>query len=303
MDRSYQGPMGLLLLIFVCFLLFLGFCFYIVKQWGLKDDNLLSTDKAAIAVVELKGEIWESQKLIELLMEAEENENIKAVIVSIDSPGGAVAPSQEIYEEVRRIDQIKPVYAVLGSIAASGGYYVASATRKIYASGGTLTGSIGAIIQTMDLSRLFEWAKVNPEVIKAGKYKDLGGPHRPLTEEERQMMEETIKDIHLQFKEDILRTRKEKIKGPIEQYAQGQVFTGLQAKKYGLVDEVKGLWSAGREIHKELKLPGKFKLQFLKPKKKNLSLGEFMQYVDETKSMLTQWSTYSKLPLLRLNQF
>src|SRR5690606_11778859 len=163
--------------------------------------------------------------------------SVKAILMRIESPGGAVGPTQEIYEEIRRIDSAydpkvkgeqkgKPVYASIGSIAASGGYYISAATRKIFANAGSLTGSIGVIMQFVDASELIEWAKVRPEIIKAGRYKDFGGPNRALTVQERELLEKTLSSVHEQFRKDILAIRQDRIQGDLNELSQGQIFSG-----------------------------------------------------------------------------
>lgn len=285
-ERS-KGIVGIFILVTVLFFIFIVFAFYTVSQLrssSAMGENLLDASKnSAIAVIPIESEIMESKKVVEMLLNAEEDKEIKAIILRIDSPGGAVAPTQEIYEEVRRIDtKVKPIYSSFGSVAASGGYYIGAATRKIYANAGTLTGSIGVIMQMADLSELFAWAKYKQETIKAGRYKDIGNPGRPMTPEERDFLTRLLAGTHQQFKDDIVAVRGKRLKVDINELAQGQIFHGSEAKEMGLVDEVAGLWSAGRQIHKELKLKGKFGLRFMKPQRKRFSFSEFMQDTEDT---------------------
>jgi protease-4 len=286
-ERS-KGIVGIFILVTVLFFIFIMFAFYTVSQ--LKEtstigEGLLDASKnSPIAVIPIEGEIKESKKIVEMLLVAEEAKDIKAIILRIDSPGGAVAPTQEIYEEVRRIDAKKPIYASFGTVAASGGYYIGAATRKIYANAGTLTGSIGVIMQMADLSELFAWAKYKPETIKAGRYKDIGNPARGLSDEERELLKDLLNGTHRQFMADILAVRKDRLKKEIIELAQGQIFHGSQAKDLGLVDEIGSLWQAGRAIHSELKLKGKFALRYLKPQKQKFSLTEFLQETEDTLS-------------------
>jgi protease IV len=288
-ERS-KGIVGIFILVTVLFFIFIVFAFYTVSQ--LKEstsmgESLMNKAKnSPIAVITIENEIMESKKTIDMLIAAEQEKEIKAIILRIDSPGGAVAPTQEIYEEVRRIDKKKPIYASFGTVAASGGYYIGAACRKIWANAGTLTGSIGVIMQMADLSELFKWAKYKPETIKAGRYKDIGNPARPMTDEERQFLTELLSGTHKQFMEDIAAVRKDRLKKDITELAQGQIFHGKQAKEFGLVDEVGSLWQAGRAIHKELKLPGEFSLRFVKPSKKKFSLSEFLQETEDTMSFI-----------------
>jgi len=288
-ERS-KGIVGIFILVTVLFFIFIIFAFYTVSQ--LKEStsmgkSLLDSNKnSPIAVISIENEIKESKKVIEMLMSAEEESSIKAIILRIDSPGGAVAPTQEIYEEVRRIDKVKPIYASFGTVAASGGYYIGAACRKIWANAGTLTGSIGVIMQMADLSELFKWAKYRPETIKAGRYKDIGNPARPMTDEERMFLTDLLAGTHKKFMDDISKVRKERLKKDIQELAQGQIFHGSEAKELGLVDEVGSLWEAGRAIHKELKFKGKFGLRYLKPQKEKFSFSDFLEQTEDTIALI-----------------
>lgn len=288
-ERS-KGIVGIFVLITALFVVFMVFAFFTVSS--LKDTSDISAkamrgdEDGPIAVITIEGAIMESKKTVQLLHAAEEEKSIKAILLRIDSPGGAVAPTQEIYEEIRRINEIKPVYASFGSIAASGGYYIGAATRKIYASPGSLTGSIGVIMQFADLSELFAFAKFKPGVIKAGKYKDVGSPHRAMTEEEKGILEASLKVTHRQFINDIVKVREDRLLKKPEEFAQGQIFNGEEALALGLVDELAGMWEAGRRIHKEMKLKEKFGLRFVKPKKKRMSLSDLLQESQETLSFI-----------------
>jgi protease-4 len=279
-ERS-KGIVGIFILVTVLFFIFIVFAFYTVSQ--LKEstsmgEGLLDNSKnSPIAVITIENEIMESKKTVDMLLAAEKEKDIKAIILRIDSPGGAVAPTQEIYEEVKRIDKIKPIYASFGTVAASGGYYIGAACRKIWANAGTLTGSIGVIMQMADLSELFKWAKYKSETIKAGRYKDIGNPARAMTDEERMYLNNLLAGTHKQFMDDISAVRKDRLKKDITELAQGQIFHGTEAKEFGLVDEIGSLWVAGRAIHKEQKFKGEFGLRFLKPQRKRFSITEFLQ--------------------------
>ncbi len=297
-ERS-KGIVGIFILVSVLFFIFIIFAFFTVSK--LKDtdsmgSDLLSHKKAQIAVITIENEIRESKKTVEMLLTAEEDKEVKAILLRIDSPGGAVGPTQEIYEEVRRIDKKKPVFASFGTVAASGGYYIGAATRKIWASAGTLTGSIGVIMQMADLSELFKFAKFKPETIKAGRYKDIGNPARPMTEEERLFLSDLLSGTHKQFMADIQAVRKDRLKKDIAELAQGQIFHGSEAKEYGLVDEIGGLWEAGRSIHKELKLDGKFALRYMKPPRKRLTLSDLMEEGEDVLELLKQKVSQTSAP-------
>ena len=298
-ERS-KGIVGIFILVTVLFFIFIVFAFFTVSKLKETDSlgsNLLKSQKdSPIAVIAIEQEISDSKKIVEMLLAAEEEKGIKAIILRIDSPGGAVAPTQEIYEEVRRIDQKKPIYASFGSVAASGGYYIGAATRKIYANAGTLTGSIGVIMQMADLSELFKWAKYKPETIKAGRYKDIGNPGRPMSDEERAFLTSLLAGTHKQFMDDIVAVRKDRLKKDISELAQGQIFHGSEAKEFGLVDEIAGLWSAGRAIHKELKLKGKFGLRYMKPTKKKFSVSDLLEETEDAISLVKEKARASSRP-------
>lgn len=261
---------AVLLLVFGLFVVLAAFAAYVVGPGGRGARGGGDGDK--IGVVEVNGVIMESKNVVELLRKAEEDEEVKAIIVRVNSPGGAVSPSQEIHREIRRIDggyderkrEGVPVFASFSSVAASGGYYVGSAAREVYANPGTLTGSIGVIMSFMDMTRLYEWAKVRPDVIKSGEFKDMGSPHRGITDAERELFRTLAEGVHQQFIDDVLETRREKIKSRLEDIARGQVFSGKTAFELGLVDELASLWEAGRSIHERLGLEGEFELKFIR---------------------------------------
>jgi len=272
--------------------------------------------KGKIGVIEVNGVIMDSKDTVELLHRAENDKSIEAIIVRINSPGGAVGPSQEIYEEIRRIDSAydkkssdkkaddskseksgKPIYASFGTVAASGGYYIGAAARRIYSNPGTMTGSIGVIMEFMDLSKVYEWAKVKQETIKAGRYKDVGHPNRPMRPEERELLEGMIDNVHEQFRAHIKGPRKKKLKADLIELSQGQIFSGEQAMKYGLVDRMGSLWTAAREIHEEMKLDGEMTIKYIK-KKKKVSVWEFMDSLEQAASYLNHQVMFNRVPLL-----
>lgn len=308
-QKSNRAVFGLISLVVVFFIVLIIFSVYTVKVFKDSDKSSLSfgdKDGDKIAVIEVEGVIMESKKTVELLHRAEKDESSKAIILRINSPGGAVAPTQEIYNEIRRIDNEytsskgekgKPIYSSFGSISASGGYYLGAATRKICALPGTITGSIGVIMQFMDLSKLYEWAMVNPQVVKAGRYKDIGQPNRALNEEEKALMDKMIANVHNQFIDDVNRTRKDKIKGDIYEHAQGQIFSGEGAYKLGLVDELGSLWECARGIHKSLALKGDMDLKYIK-KKKKMRLVDYFSEIDEVTSTIKEILTSTKSPTL-----
>ncbi len=297
-NKSSKGIYVIIALIFIFMFGFFLFGVFAVKglskgSVNFNADQIISEGSAdkEIGVVEVKGVIMESDKTIKLLHNAEEDDSVKAILLRIDSPGGAVGPTQEIYEEILRIDKEKPIYASFSSVAASGGYYLGAACRKIFTNAGTITGSIGVIMQFMDMSKLYEWAKLKPETIKAGKYKDIGNPARAMNEEERVFMDKMITKVHQQFKNDITRRRAKVLKVDIEELAQGQIFSGEEAVDLGLADEVLGLWGAARSIHKDLELESDFGVKFIKKKKKFQMLDLFGNLEEEVKSFFSKTQT------------
>lgn len=297
MGNKNKAVVGILMMVVLFFSILMLFAFYTLNIFNNTQVGDLGSSNASIAVVEVEGVIMDSKKTIELLNMAEEDDQVKAIIVRVDSPGGAVGPSQEIYEEIIRIDEKKPVYASFGTVSASGGYYIGSAARKIFSNPGTLTGSIGVIMEFVDVSKILEMAKVSAINLKSGKYKDIGRPTRPMTAEEKSLIENLIKGVHKQFINDVLRRRKDKIKGDINELAQGQIFSGQEAFELGLVDELAGLWNAGRKIQEELQIPGKFGLKFIK-KKKRPSWVDFMDGLDGAISRFMQLMNKAEGPRL-----
>jgi protease-4 len=284
-SKNNKALFGVFAMVFVFFVILVLFASYTMNAFNDTSEHERKSNRAHIAVIEIEGVIMDAKDTIDLLEAAEEDKQIQAIVLRVNSPGGAVGPTQEIYEEIRRIDKMKPIFASFGAIAASGGYYVGAATRKIWASPGTLTGSIGVIMEFMDFSKLYEFAKVSPQTVKAGRYKDAGNPARALTAEEQDMMNKLIAGVHQQFIGDIMKRRADKIKGDIKELAQGQIFSGEGAKEVGLVDEMGSLWSAGRAIHKDLKLKDEFALKFMK-KKKVMGLFDLMGSLEESISKL-----------------
>lgn len=196
-----------------------------------------------VAIVRVAGTILSSSGTIEELIKYRKNSSVKAVVLRVNSPGGAVAPSQEIYEEIRKLGREKPVVASLGTVAASGGYYIASAAEKIYANPGTLTGSIGVIMEIPNLKGLMDKVGVKSEVIKSGRHKDMVSVFKGIDEEGRLILQGLLDDVHGQFIKAVSESRKMRFEDAKE-IADGRVFTGRQAKDIGLIDELGNLQDA-----------------------------------------------------------
>jgi len=189
-----------------------------------------------VAVVELEGMILEVEDLVRDLRAHRENPQVKAVVIRINSPGGVVAPTQELHQALTRVREAgKPVVASLGSVAASGGYYTAVAADRIFANPGTLTGSIGVIMQMANVESLFKKVGVDYVVVKAGRYKDIGNFSRPMTDEERRVLQTLLDDVHGQFIDAVAAGRKLD-RAEVVKFADGRVFSGVQARDLKMID-------------------------------------------------------------------
>ncbi len=197
-----------------------------------------------VAIAELQGIILESEPLVRELQGHQDNPSVRAVVLRINSPGGVVAPTQEIYAAVQRLRKAgKPVVASLGALAASGGYYVATAADRIYANPGTLTGSIGVIMQMANVEGLLKKVGVNYVVVKSGQYKDLGNVARAMSPEERKILQTLLDDVYDQFVDAVARGRG--LDRPtVLSFADGRIVSGHQAKDLGMVDVLGGLEDA-----------------------------------------------------------
>jgi protease IV len=209
-----------------------------------------------IAVVEIEGVISESKEVMDSIVKFKEDPSIKGVVLRINSPGGAVGPTQEIFREVVKLKEKKPVYVSMGSLCASGGYYIASAGQKLYANPSTVTGSIGVIMQLTMLEHLFDKLGIQMTTIKAGHYKDAGSPFRQMTKEEKAYFDALVESIHDQFIKDVATGRKMDVE-KTRRFADGRVFTGTQAKELGLVDGLGNFYDTVDEFKKALKIKGK----------------------------------------------
>jgi protease-4 len=197
-----------------------------------------------VAVVELEGVILDVSDLVQDLKAYRENPSVRAVVIRIDSPGGVVGPTQELHEALMRLRRAgKPVVASLGALAASGGYYVAVAADRIYADPGTLTGSIGVIMQLPNVEGLLKKVGVDYVVVKAGRYKDLGNFARPMTPDERRVLQTLLDDVHGQFIDAVARGRKLD-RATVVQFADGRIFSGTRALELHMVDALGGLEDA-----------------------------------------------------------
>jgi protease-4 len=201
----------------------------------------------SVLVMEVKGVIISPKEFVKSIERFREDKDLKAIVVRLDSPGGVVGPTQEMYDEIIRVRKENkiPVVASLGSVAASGAFYIAAACDKIVTNPGTITGSIGVIMEFANLSGLYSWAKVDRYVLKSGKYKDIGSEARSMTSEERNIMQRMLDSVHLQFKKAVAAGRKLSVEELEKRgLVDGRVVSGEQAVKLGLADKLGGLEEA-----------------------------------------------------------
>ncbi len=222
-----------------------------------------------VAVVAIEGIIVDATDIARKLDAFAARDDVKAVVLGINSPGGAVGPSQELYSGIKRLRKVKTVVASMGTVAASGGYYAAAAAEKIVANPGTITGSIGVLVEFVDASELLAKIGIDGYVIKSGKYKDLGSPLRKMNADEKSMLQGLVNDVNSQFIKAVAEGRgltEEAVKG----IADGRIFTGSQAVGLGLVDQLGDLTDA---IELSAKLAGiEGKPHVIYPEKRGVNL-------------------------------
>ncbi|MZG31596.1 MAG: signal peptide peptidase SppA [Nitrospinae bacterium] len=241
---------------------------------ALLPDRWKSTS-GEIAVVNVQGLLMDSRDIVNQLSDYRHNSQVRGVILRIDSPGGAVAPAQEIYNEIMKLRaNSKTVYASMGTVAASGGYYIACAADYILANPGTLTGSISAVMAFNNIEELTKKVGVKPKVIKSGKFKDVGSPLRSMTPEEQKLLQDVVDDVHEQFVQAIAKGRNMP-PSEIHKIADGRIMTGQQALKLKLIDEVGGLEKTIELLAKKIGVTGRPKL--IEQKEKTDFLDWFLQ--------------------------
>lgn len=232
--------------------------------WSSEDFSF--NNQPQVGVVTLRGVILDSRTAVDQLKKFRKDDRIKAIILRIESPGGSVAASQEIYREVVKTVPRKKVVVSMGNVAASGGYYVAAAADRIVANPGTLTGSIGVIMRFSNIQDLLQKIGVSQEVVKTGPYKDVGSPVRKMKPEERQLLEGVIQNVYRQFVAAIVQSRRLP-QAEVEKIADGRIFTGEQAKELGLVDELGSFEDAVDTAKRLARLSGEVRLVQIEKKK------------------------------------
>ncbi len=242
-----------------------------------------------VAIVEIEGTIIDTTELVRELRDLSESSSVRAVVVRINSPGGVVGPTQEVYAAIRRLRKAgKPVVASLGAVAASGGYYIAAAADRIYANPGTLTGSIGVIMQMPNVEGLLKKIGVDYVVVKAGEHKDLGNPARPMSPEERRILQALLDDVHAQFIDAVAEGRRLD-RAAVVALADGRIFSGAQAKNLHLVDALGGLDDA---------VEGAAQLAGLPPKPRVIEPRRHFSIFDLLRNQLDlrQWAGFGARP-------
>jgi protease-4 len=274
-----RSPLIVVLMLGAILAFFIGVALLALPIVG-KKGFLAKSNK--VGVVEVVGIIADSKATLNNLKKFRENDAIKAVVLRINSPGGAVGPSQEILEEVNRTKRKKKVVASMGALAASGGYYIASGADVIVANAGTLTGSIGVIMNFANVEKLTQKIGVDLYNLHAGKFKDVGTPYRSMTPVEKEYLQKLLDDVHEQFIVDVARGR-HMLAHKVREVADGRVFTGEIAKNLGLVDKLGDLQDS---IDLAGRLGGiKGKVEAVYPPKEKLSLFNLI-FGDDPKEIL-----------------
>ncbi|MFY9905887.1 MAG: signal peptide peptidase SppA [Terriglobales bacterium] len=276
------------------FVLFVAAVFTLVYMsfGGSDEESSFSGFGPKIAVVDLDGVIFSPKQIVPQLKKFADDDSIKAIIIHVNSPGGGVAASEEIYREVKRIrdEKKKHIVASIETVGASGAYYVASATDKIYADKGSVVGSIGVIAEWVNYGELLRWAKLNPITMKAGEFKDTGSPTREMTPAEREYMQGLIDNMHTQFIQAVANGRRVK-EEDIRTIANGKVWTGEQALALKLVDQLTDFEGAVKDTAHAVNISGEPTLVY-PPKDKRTGLdllfGDVSDYLPTREKLLEQ---------------
>ena len=287
--RPFLRGCAIVALVFAGFFLLIG----IVSR--MDDMSLKTGDK--VAVLPVTGLIADSEATIEQLKKFAKDDSVKAIVIRINSPGGGVGPSQEIYEEVKKLQGKKIVVSSMGALAASGGYYIACATQKIFANPGTITGSIGVIMSFVSVKDLIGKIGVKGMTVKSGTFKDIGSPVRDMTPEEQKLLKDVVDNVHLQFVAAVSEGRKLD-RNKVMEIADGRIFSGEQAKALGLVDALGNLEDAVAEAGKMANIEGEPRV--VTPPKKKLSIMELLK--EEAKSIIGDKLTEYRIRLDYLAQ-
>src|SRR6202045_1545803 len=261
-------------------------------SFGGQDEQSFSGFGSRIAVVELDGVIFSPKQIVPQLKKFADDDSVKAIIIHVNSPGGGVAASEEIYREVKRIrdEKKKRIVASIETVGASGAYYVASASNKIYADQGSIVGSIGVIAQWVNYGELLKWAKMKDIVFKTGEFKDTGNPTRDLTPAEQAYMQSLIDNMFGQFVKAVADGRGLKF-DDVKSIANGKVWTGDEALPMKLIDQVGDFEAAVADTAKSVGIKGEPSLVHPDKERKtvlDLLLGDVSQYLPAREKLLEQ---------------
>lgn len=209
------------------------------QGYAARERGPAAVPRNAILHLELEGVIMNGKRFLRTLEDYAENDNVKALLISIDSPGGAVGPSQEINSALAKLREKRkvPVICTSSGLIASGAYYAAVACDKIVVAPGALVGSIGVIMDFANLGRLYDWARIERYTITSGKYKDSGSEYRPMREDEKRLFQDMIDEVYQQFKTTVAQGRPNLKRDVLDEYTDGRVFTGAKAVELGFADE------------------------------------------------------------------
>ncbi len=265
---------------------------YVTLHAGGEQASAFSSFGSKIGVVELEGVILDSDTVVAQLKKFADDDSIKAIILHVNSPGGGVAASEEIYREVKRVrdEKKKRIVASIGTVGASGAYYVSSATNKIYADNGSVVGSIGVISEWVNYGDLMRWAKLKPEVLSVGEFKDTGDPTRDLTPAERAYLQSLIENMYGQFVQAVADGRHAKVED-IRAIANGKVWSGQQALSMKLIDQVGDFQDAVNETAKSVGITGEPVLVHPEKDRKtllDLMTGDISQWIPSREKLLEQ---------------
>jgi protease-4 len=261
-------------------------------SFGGGDEEAFSGFGPKIAVVELDGVIFSPKQTVSQLKKFADDDSVKAIIIHVNSPGGGVAASEEIYREVKRIrdEKKKRIVASIETVGASGAYYVASASNKIYADKGSIVGSIGVIAEWLNYGELLKWAKLNAITMKSGEFKDTGNPTREMTPAEREYLQGVIDNMCTQFIQAVAEGRHAK-EGDIRAIANGKVWTGEQAADLKLVDQIADFEDAVKDTARAVNISGEPNLVW-PPKEKrsglDLLFGDVSDYLPTREKLMEQ---------------
>lgn len=260
MTKVSDWIIGSILLVIIVIFVFISF-FRVSSGGGYRfTDN-------RVGIIEINGLIYDSEPVVNQLKRFSSHDAIKSILIRIESPGGVIAPTQEIYNEIKRVENMGiPVVASIGMIGASGGYYIACACDTIVANPGSITGSIGVVMEFSDFQGILEKLGIRFDVIKSGKYKDSGSPFREMTKDEKELFQNLVYDSYDQFVE-VVALERDLPEEEVKRLADGRIYTGRQAFEQGLVD-VLGGYEEAVSIAKRLGgLPSRAKIYKEKRKK------------------------------------